>query len=92
MLSLSVNVEGERASKLHSDSTEHVLPILLEFSSTLHSSATETIFHSEAFVCRPCVRSMETLQKLRADPRDKDFFFRISDMTISGMSFHKRDY
>ena len=63
--------------KLHSDSTENVLPILLEFSSTLHSSATETIFHSEKFVCRPCVRSIETLQKLRADPQDKDFFSSI---------------
>ena len=34
--------EKERR-KLHSDSTEHVLPILLEFSGTLQSSAMETI-------------------------------------------------
>ena len=55
--------------------TEHVLPTLLEFSDTLQSSATETIDLqiSEAFLCRPCVRSIETLQKLRADLRDKDF-------------------
>ena len=34
--------EKERR-KLHSDSTEHVLPTSLEFSGTLQSTATETI-------------------------------------------------
>ena len=60
--------------KLHSDSTEHVLPIMLEFSGTLQSSSDgnhRSLKFSKCF-CRPCVRSIETLQKLRADPRDKD--------------------
>ena len=62
--------------KLHRDSTKHVLPILLEFPGTLQTSATENIFHSEALLCRPCVRSTEKLQKLRADLRE-DFFLSI---------------
>lgn len=33
---------------LHSDSTKHVLPILLEFMGNLETSATETSFHHEA--------------------------------------------
>ena len=58
--------------KLHSDATKHVLPTLLEFCSTLQTPATETIFDSEAFLCRPCVRSIEKLHKLRADLREKE--------------------
>ena len=44
MLSLCQSTLKEKeCRKLHSDSTEHVLPIMLEFSGTLQSSATETI-------------------------------------------------
>ena len=39
----TLTLKEKEHRKLHSDSTEHVLPILLEFSGTLQSSATETI-------------------------------------------------
>ena len=77
--------------KLHSDSTEHVLPILLEFPRVhfSHQRRKPSIFQiSEAFLCRPCVRSIETLQKLRADPRDKDF---LQSSIISLVKRHARD-
>ena len=44
MCSLCQSTLKEKARReLHSDSTEHVLPTLLEFSGTLQTSATETI-------------------------------------------------
>ena len=44
MCSLCQSMLKEKGCReLHSDSTEHVLPTLLEFSGTLQSSATETI-------------------------------------------------
>lgn len=65
-------VKAKERRKLHSDSTKHVLPVLLEFSGALETPATETLFHSKAFLCRPCVRNVEKLQKLRGDLREKE--------------------
>ena len=56
----------ERANqrrKLHSDSTKHVLTILWEFVGELETAAIEILFHPEAFLCRPCVRNVEKVQK-----------------------------
>ena len=38
-------VKVKERRKLHSDSTEHVLPILLEMSGALETPATETVFY-----------------------------------------------
>ena len=40
-------VKAKERRKLHSDSTEHVLPILLELSGALETPATETVFYSK---------------------------------------------
>ena len=49
--------------KLHSDSTKHVLTTFREFVGELETSAIEFIFHPKAFLCRPCVRNIEKVQK-----------------------------
>ena len=43
-----VRVKGRR--KHHSDSTKHVLSILLEFSGALETPVTETVFHFKEFL------------------------------------------
>lgn len=58
--------------KLHSDSTKHVVPVLLEFAGNLETQATETIFHPQAYLCRPCLRNIEKLQQLRDDLLTKE--------------------
>ena len=50
LLTLSVSGKGEGTLEFHSDSTKHVLSILLEFSGALETPATETVFHFEAFL------------------------------------------
>ena len=55
----------ERANqhqKLHSDSTKHVLTIFGEVVGELETAIIKIIFHSEAFLCRPCVRNIEKLR------------------------------
>ena len=58
--------------KLHGGSLKHVVSILQELVGELWIPATETLFHPEAFLCRPCVRNLENLCKLKEDLRDKE--------------------
>ena len=46
-------VEAKERQKLHSDSTEHVLPILLELSGVLETPATETVFYFKNLLLVP---------------------------------------
>ena len=48
------------------------MSILQELVGELWIPATETLFHPEAFLCRPCVRNLEKLCKLKEDLRDKE--------------------
>ena len=58
--------------KLHGGSLKHVVSILQELVGELWIPATETLFHPEAFLCRPCVRNLQKLCKLKEDLRDKE--------------------
>ena len=62
---------GQRR-KLHGTSLTHVVAIPQEFIGELWTAASETLFHPEAFLCRPCMRNLEKLRKLRDLLRDKD--------------------
>ena len=62
---------GQRR-KLHGTSLTHVVAILQEFVGELWTAASETLFHPEAFLCRPCMRNLEKLRKLGSLLRDKE--------------------
>ncbi len=66
----AVNPKDRR--KIRSPSTEHVIPILSEFIGELNPPSTNTILHDGAFLCRPCLRSLEKLRKLRQEVKFKE--------------------
>ena len=64
---LTCQAEGLQANnrrRLHGDSTKHLVPLLEEL--VCHPSA-GLVLHDDAFLCRPCFRKLEKLQKLRED-------------------------
>ncbi len=58
--------------KVHSPSTGHIIPVLDEFLSQLRPLSTEIVLAASAFLCRPCVRNVEKLLKLREDVMKKE--------------------
>ena len=58
------SVSATQHRRLHADSIKHVLAILMDQCSD--SQLLVTIFnrHLNAFICRPCVRCIESFQKL----------------------------
>ena len=65
-------LQTKERRKLHSDSTKHVVPVLLEFAGSHGTQATRTVFHPQACLCRSCLRSIEKLQQLRDDLQAKE--------------------
>ena len=55
-------VKAKERRKLHSDSTEHVLPILLELFGALEAPATETSFILKLITCSWFGRSLANSQ------------------------------
>ena len=72
--------------KLHGGSLKHVVSILQELVGELWIPATETLFHTKAFLCQPCMRNLEKLCKLKEDLRDKEG--EISQLIDRAMDAH----
>ena len=67
-----VSVKAKDRRKIHSATTGHVIPVLNEFVSELGLLSTDPVIHANAFLCRPCLRSVENLIKLREDVKKKE--------------------
>lgn len=73
--------------KLHGDSMMHVVAVLHELvGEHVWTPATETLFHLEEFLCRPCVRSLEKPRKLKDELQAKES--EIRKLLDSAMDEH----
>lgn len=50
-------------------STKNAEPVLLEYMSELRPSSKAAILHDRAFLCRPCLRSVDKLHNLRQETK-----------------------